>query len=39
MVHPDFPDGPPTMFICGNDEESKKMITEKNPNPIWLGNG
>jgi 8-hydroxy-5-deazaflavin:NADPH oxidoreductase len=29
MVHPDFPDGPPTMFICGNDEESKKMIIEK----------
>lgn len=29
MVHPDFPGGPPTMFICGNDEESKKMVTEK----------
>lgn len=24
MVHPDFLGGPPTMFICGNDEESKK---------------
>jgi predicted dinucleotide-binding enzyme len=29
MVHPDFPCGPPTMFICGNDEASKKMVTEK----------
>ena len=22
MVHPDFPGGPPTMFICGNDEQA-----------------
>lgn len=29
MVHPDFPGGPPTIFICGNDEESKKMVTKK----------
>jgi hypothetical protein len=28
MVHPDFPGGPPTMFICGNDEKAKKMVTE-----------
>lgn len=28
MVHPDFPGGPPTMFICGNDESAKKMVTE-----------
>lgn len=28
MVHPDFPGGPPTMFICGNDEQAKRMITE-----------
>jgi 8-hydroxy-5-deazaflavin:NADPH oxidoreductase len=28
MVHPDFPSGPPTMFICGNDKQAKKMITE-----------
>ena len=28
MVHPDFPCGPPTMFICGNDEEAKKMIMD-----------
>ena len=24
MIHPDFPSGPPTMFICGNDDEAKK---------------
>ena len=34
MVHPDFPGGLPTMFICGNDEESKKMVTEKILNPF-----
>ncbi|HZA68180.1 MAG TPA: NAD(P)-binding domain-containing protein [Nitrososphaeraceae archaeon] len=28
MVHPDFPGGPPTMFICGNNEQAKKMVTE-----------
>ena len=28
MVHPDFPGGPPTMFICGNDGQAKKMVTE-----------
>ena len=28
MVHPDFLGGPPTMFICGNDEQMKKMVTE-----------
>lgn len=28
MVHPDFPGGPPTMFICGNDEKAKKIVTE-----------
>jgi 8-hydroxy-5-deazaflavin:NADPH oxidoreductase len=28
MVNPDFPCGPPTMFICGNDEESKSMLIE-----------
>jgi 8-hydroxy-5-deazaflavin:NADPH oxidoreductase len=27
MVHPDFPGGPPTMFICGNDEQAKKMAS------------
>jgi 8-hydroxy-5-deazaflavin:NADPH oxidoreductase len=29
MVHPNFPGGPPTMFICGNNEESKKIVTDK----------
>lgn len=28
MVHPDFPGGKPTMFICGNDETSKKIVTD-----------
>ena len=28
MFHPDFPDGPPTMFICGNDEKAKKMVID-----------
>src|SRR6186713_741817 len=27
IVHPNFPGGPPTVFICGNDEESKKIVT------------
>lgn len=27
MVHPEFPGGPPTMFICGNDTEAKKIVT------------
>jgi hypothetical protein len=26
MVHPDFPGGPPDMFICGNDDEAKKTV-------------
>jgi predicted dinucleotide-binding enzyme len=31
MVHPDFPQkrgGPPTMLICGNDDEAKKVVTD-----------
>ena len=31
MVHPDFHQergGPPTMFICGNDDEAKKVVTD-----------
>ena len=27
FYHPNFPGGPPTMFICGNDSESKKQVT------------
>jgi predicted dinucleotide-binding enzyme len=26
MVNPQFADGPPTMFICGNDEAAKKTV-------------
>jgi 8-hydroxy-5-deazaflavin:NADPH oxidoreductase len=26
MVNPRFADGPPSMFICGNDEAAKKMV-------------
>jgi 8-hydroxy-5-deazaflavin:NADPH oxidoreductase len=28
MIHPDFPSGPPTMFICGNDDEAKKTVID-----------
>jgi 8-hydroxy-5-deazaflavin:NADPH oxidoreductase len=29
FVHPNFPNGgPPTMFICGNDEQAKKEISD-----------
>ena len=28
MVNPQFPGGPPDMFICGNDPEAKKTVTE-----------
>jgi len=28
MIHPDFPGGKPTMFICGNDEGAKKIVGE-----------
>jgi predicted dinucleotide-binding enzyme len=28
MIHPDFPGGPPTMFIFGNDEDAKKTRTD-----------
>jgi len=26
MVHPKFPGGPPSMFICGNDERAKAAV-------------
>ncbi|TVP41962.1 NADPH-dependent F420 reductase [Candidatus Nitrosocosmicus arcticus] len=29
MVHPDFPGGPPTMFICGNFKDAKNQVVEK----------
>ena len=28
MFKPDFPDGPPDMFICGNDNQAKATVTE-----------
>jgi predicted dinucleotide-binding enzyme len=28
MVHPDFPGGPPDMFICGNDSKAKETVTD-----------
>jgi predicted dinucleotide-binding enzyme len=28
FVHPDFPGGPPDMFICGNDDDAKKIVAQ-----------
>jgi predicted dinucleotide-binding enzyme len=28
MVNPQFPGGPPDMFICGNDDDAKKTVAE-----------
>ena len=28
MIHPQFPGGPPDMFICGNDAEAKKIVSQ-----------
>ncbi len=28
MVNPDFPDGPPTMFFCGDDEDAKATVAD-----------
>ena len=28
MIHPFFPGGPPTIFICGNDDEAKKNVID-----------
>ncbi len=28
FIHPDFPGGPPTMFICGNDDQAKKIVID-----------
>lgn len=28
MFKPQFPGGPPDMFICGNDETAKKLVTQ-----------
>ena len=28
MVKPEFPGGPPDMFICGNDDQAKEAVTD-----------
>ena len=28
MLHPEFPGGPPTMFICGNDDVAKMSVSK-----------
>lgn len=28
MINPDFPGGPPDMFLCGNDDDAKKIVTQ-----------
>jgi predicted dinucleotide-binding enzyme len=28
MVNPDFQGGPPTMFVCGNNKEAKKIVAD-----------
>jgi len=28
MIDPDFPGGPPDMFICGNDDDAKKIVAQ-----------
>src|SRR5438270_1681408 len=28
MINPEFPSGPPDMFICGNDDDAKKIVTQ-----------
>ena len=28
MIDPQFPGGPPDMFIAGNDDEAKKIVTQ-----------
>ena len=29
LVNPNFPGGPPTMFVCGNDDDAKKIVTDR----------
>jgi predicted dinucleotide-binding enzyme len=28
MIDPDLPNGPPDMFICGNDDDAKKLVAQ-----------
>jgi predicted dinucleotide-binding enzyme len=36
MFKPSFPGGPPDMFICGNDADAKKLVTEILTGFGWL---
>jgi predicted dinucleotide-binding enzyme len=35
MINPELKGGPPTMFICGNDEAAKKQVTQINQQFGW----
>jgi len=35
MIHPQIPGGPPDMFICGNDDDAKKIVTQICENWGW----
>lgn len=37
MVKPSFPDGQPDMFICGDDEDAKKTVTDLCKELGWRG--
>jgi 8-hydroxy-5-deazaflavin:NADPH oxidoreductase len=37
MVDPQFPGGPPDMFICGNDADAKKQVTDVCTSFGWPG--
>jgi hypothetical protein len=37
MVNPTFADGPPDMFICGNDAEAKWIVSELCTELGWPG--
>jgi 8-hydroxy-5-deazaflavin:NADPH oxidoreductase len=37
MINPDFPNGPPDMFICGNDADAKQTVTEICKSFGWPG--
>jgi hypothetical protein len=34
FIHPDFPGGQPSMFICGNDDQAKKLLMDKILTPL-----
>jgi len=37
MIDPDFPGGPPDMFICGNDANAKRQVTDICTSFGWQG--